>query len=71
LQDDPYPVYARLRAEEPLHHNAEHDFWVLSRLISFGGGRHFYVDATSAVQVHSTNVRGFANLPVALDMRAA
>jgi cytochrome P450 len=31
LQDDPYPVYARLRREQPLHHNVEHDFWVLSR----------------------------------------
>lgn len=31
LQDDPYPRYARLRQESPLHHNAEHDFWVLSR----------------------------------------
>jgi cytochrome P450 len=31
LIDDPYPTYARLRAEQPLHHNTEHDFWVLSR----------------------------------------
>lgn len=31
LQDDPYPVYARLRDEAPLFHNAEHDYWVLSR----------------------------------------
>jgi cytochrome P450 len=31
LQDDPYPVYARLREENPLYHNTEHDFWVLSR----------------------------------------
>ena len=31
FQEDPYPVYARLRAEEPLHHNARHDFWVLTR----------------------------------------
>ncbi len=31
LQDDPYPVYARLRDESPLHHNVEHDYWVLSR----------------------------------------
>jgi cytochrome P450 len=31
VQDDPYPVYARLRAEAPLYHNVEHDFWVLSR----------------------------------------
>jgi cytochrome P450 len=31
FQEDPYPVYARLRAQEPLHHNEQHDFWVLSR----------------------------------------
>ncbi|WP_205472516.1 cytochrome P450 [Nocardioides sp. SYSU D00038] len=31
FQEDPYPVYARLRAEDPLHHNDHHDFWVLSR----------------------------------------
>jgi cytochrome P450 len=31
LQDDPYPVYARLRQEAPLYHNEEHDFWVMSR----------------------------------------
>lgn len=31
FQADPYPTYARLRAEDPLHHNAEHDVWVLSR----------------------------------------
>ena len=31
LQDDPYPVYARLRHEAPLFHNEEHDFWVMSR----------------------------------------
>lgn len=31
LQDDPYPTYARLRDEAPLHHDEEHDFWVISR----------------------------------------
>jgi cytochrome P450 len=31
LQDDPYPVYARLRREDPFHHDEQHDFWVLSR----------------------------------------
>src|SRR5580658_9406980 len=28
---DPYPVYARLRAEAPLYRNDELDFWALSR----------------------------------------
>lgn len=31
FQDDPYPTYARLRAEAPLHHAEQHDVWVLSR----------------------------------------
>jgi cytochrome P450 len=31
FQEDPYPVYARLRDESPLHHNEEHDFWALTR----------------------------------------
>lgn len=31
FQEDPYPVYARLRAEDPLHHNEVDDFWVLTR----------------------------------------
>ena len=31
FQDDPYPTYARLRAESPLHHDEQHDLWVLSR----------------------------------------
>jgi len=31
FQEDPYPVYARLRAEEPLHHNPALDLWALTR----------------------------------------
>ena len=31
FQEDPYPVYARLRAEEPLHHNPGLDLWALTR----------------------------------------
>jgi cytochrome P450 len=31
IHEDPYPVYARLRAEAPLYRNDEHDFWALSR----------------------------------------
>ncbi|HKT01222.1 MAG TPA: cytochrome P450 [Rugosimonospora sp.] len=40
VQDDPYPVYARLRREQPLYHNVEHDFWVLSR----------HADVTAAIR---------------------
>lgn len=31
IHEDPYPVYARLRAEAPLYRNEERDFWALSR----------------------------------------
>jgi cytochrome P450 len=44
FQEDPYPVYARLRAEEPLHHNEDHDFWVLSR----------HADVLAALRDHAT-----------------
>ena len=31
IHDDPYPTYARLRAEAPVYRNEEFDFWALSR----------------------------------------
>ncbi|WP_063041721.1 cytochrome P450 [Nocardia pseudovaccinii] len=31
FHEDPYPTYARLRADAPLYHNPELDFWALSR----------------------------------------
>lgn len=31
FHEDPYPLYARLRDEAPLYHNAEAGFWALSR----------------------------------------
>lgn len=31
INDDPYPVYARLRRDAPLYHNPELGFWALSR----------------------------------------
>lgn len=31
FHEDPYPTYARLRAEAPLHHAERDDLWVLSR----------------------------------------
>jgi cytochrome P450 len=43
-QDDPYPTYAWLRANAPLYHNAELDFWALSR----------HADVTAALRSEST-----------------
>ena len=31
IHEDPYPTYARLRAESPIYRNDELDFWALSR----------------------------------------
>ncbi|PCJ16174.1 MAG: cytochrome [Gammaproteobacteria bacterium] len=31
LHDNPYPVYSRLRNEEPVYYNEDRDFWVVSR----------------------------------------
>ena len=31
FHEDPYPIYKRLRDEAPLYHNAELNFWALSR----------------------------------------
>ena len=31
IHEDPYPTYARLRAEAPLYRNEELGFWALSR----------------------------------------
>jgi cytochrome P450 len=31
IHEDPYPTYARLRAEAPVYRNDEFDFWALSR----------------------------------------
>ncbi len=31
MHEDPYPTYARLRADAPLYHNPDRGFWALSR----------------------------------------
>jgi cytochrome P450 len=31
FQRDPYPVYAQLRAEDPVHYVEEQDFWIVTR----------------------------------------
>ncbi|WP_422744428.1 cytochrome P450 [Mycobacterium sp. WMMD1722] len=44
LNRDPWPMFRRLREEAPLYHNAEHDFWALSR----------YADVDAALIDHET-----------------
>ena len=46
--EDPYPHFARLRAESPVHHVAEHDIWVVSRYDDL-------VAAARNVEVFSSN----------------
>ncbi|MEU0542621.1 cytochrome P450 [Nocardia sp. NPDC005978] len=38
VHEDPYPIYERLRAEAPIYHNPEIDFWALSRHADVGAG---------------------------------
>jgi cytochrome P450 len=38
FQEDPYPTYARLRAEAPLYYNEQQDFWALSRHVDVARG---------------------------------
>jgi cytochrome P450 len=38
VYEDPYPIYAWLRDEQPVHHNEELDIWVLSRHADVAAG---------------------------------
>jgi cytochrome P450 len=48
FHEDPYPIYARLRAEAPVYHDAKDGFWALSR----------YEDVLAAFK----NPRAFSNI---------
>ncbi len=50
---DPYPWYARLREEAPLHHVARRGYWVLSR----------YADVREAFRDHETFSSAHGNSP--------
>ena len=55
---DPYPYFARLRAESPVHHVAQHDIWIVSRYEDL-------VSATRNVVVFSSNQgNSYQNRPV-------
>ena len=38
LHEDPYPTYARLRAEAPVYYNSDGDFWALARHADVAAG---------------------------------
>jgi cytochrome P450 len=63
IQEDPYPVYARLREEAPLYRNDELDFWALSR--------HEDVTAGFRDSVAFSNANGVSLEPSAWGPRAA
>ncbi|MGX1808779.1 cytochrome P450 [Nocardia sp. NPDC055321] len=48
VHEDPYPIYERLRAEAPIYHNPEIDFWALSRHADVGAGFRDNVRLSSA-----------------------
>lgn len=51
FHEDPYPIYQRLRAEAPLYHNAERDFWALSRHADVGAALRDDVTFSNAMGV--------------------
>ncbi|MBO3749592.1 cytochrome P450 [Streptosporangiaceae bacterium NEAU-GS5] len=57
IHEDPYPAYARLRAEAPLYRNDELDFWAISR----------HADVAAAFRDHErfSNVNGVSLDPSA------
>lgn len=61
--DDPYPTYARLRAEAPVYRNDELDFWALSR----------HADVTAAFRdtTRLSNANGVSLEPSATGPQAA
>ncbi|MEQ6903360.1 cytochrome P450 [Nocardioides sp. YIM 152588] len=61
--DDPYPTYRRLRDEAPVHYNADHDFYALSRYDDVAPAQKDFATYSSAygvdvASVHSGKWRG-------------
>jgi len=51
--EDPYPIYRRLRDEQPVHHNARQDFWALTRFDDVLGA---LVDSESYSSLNGTSL---------------
>ncbi len=80
FHEDPYPLDRRLREEAPLYHNAEGEFWALSRhadvlaaftdVSRFSNAHGVSIDpAARGPGVHSVNVRSFSALPIVPGVR--
>lgn len=60
VHEDPFPIYARLRAEAPVYHNAERAFWALSRHGDVAAG---FRDATRLSSSHGVSLEPSAAGP--------
>ena len=60
IHEDPYPTYARLRAEAPVYRNDEHGFWALSRHADVIEG---FRDTTSYSSAHGVSLDPAASGP--------
>ena len=55
---DPYPIYRKLRDEQPVYHNEALGFYALSRF------RDYVVDEERTERVQMSNVAGYALVPI-------
>jgi cytochrome P450 len=62
LLADPYPMFKRLRDEQPIYHNAQHDFWALSRFSDVNAGMLDHQTFSSAKGMILEVIK--ANLPI-------
>jgi len=60
IHEDPYPTYARLRAEAPLYHNAERGFYALSRHADVATG---FRDSARFSNTHGVSLEKSASGP--------
>ncbi len=60
IHEDPYPTYARLRAEAPVYRNDEHGFWALSRHADVMEG---FRDSTVLSSAHGVSLDPAASGP--------
>lgn len=60
IHEDPYPTYARLRAEAPAYRNPEHGFWALSRHADVLDG---FRDSTVLSSAHGVSLDPAASGP--------